>query len=107
MRFISVACAALSVASAVSAMRSKREIGQKQIAARDALRDSRLAARDAAAVADPKGKPLVFSNPKVKDFLVDGKGLPDINFDVGTSYSGEGSFWSTNLQPGSSFACQG
>ncbi|KAF8160848.1 alpha/beta-hydrolase [Crassisporium funariophilum] len=36
----------------------------------------------------PKGSTINFSNPAAKKFLVDGKKIPDVNFDAGPSWSG-------------------
>ena len=90
MRFITVACFALSALSTVSGRLIEFETGLQGVAGeRDKCDQDTPGARKAATKAMPQGKPMQFANAKAKEFYVDGKSLPDVNFDVGPSYSGK------------------
>jgi carboxypeptidase D len=76
-----------SLAGAADArkMMTKAELHAKQFEA--AKRFERMPRAKAAPTA-PKVKNITFSNPKASQFFVDGTTIPEVDFDVGPSWSG-------------------
>lgn len=73
-----------SVASVVAGVRSPRQFAdlQRSVVESRATNSGGLYERATAAT-------ISFSNPKTNDYFVDGTKIPEVDFDVGPSWSGE------------------
>lgn len=79
----------LAVVSPAAAMRSKRDI--TDLYTRSRIQNvGHLGARAAPEpdVASSSAPSITFSNPKAKDFYVDGKKIPEVDWDLGPSWAG-------------------
>ncbi|KAL0948943.1 hypothetical protein HGRIS_009048 [Hohenbuehelia grisea] len=63
---------------------SKFELRQRQL---EAAKRFQMERRDVDAAA-PRVKNITFKNPKASAFFVDGKSIPEVDFDIGPSWSG-------------------
>lgn len=83
MRFLALLALA-SISSVLAGVRSPRHFAdlQRSVVEGRATNNGELDERSAPAT-------ISFSDPKTNDYLVDGTKIPEVNFDVGPSWSGE------------------
>ncbi|KAF9475826.1 alpha/beta-hydrolase [Pholiota conissans] len=86
------ATAALFAQSAQGDMMRKKELHARQAEAAKRWQTKPHMIKRDTNVTEPTsslpGRNMTFSNPKAAQFLVNGKTIPEVNFDVGPSYSG-------------------
>ncbi|KIM42681.1 hypothetical protein M413DRAFT_444355 [Hebeloma cylindrosporum] len=76
----------VSVAALYSELAAGRQMRKRDIQARQREAAKRWQATGPMRRAAPKN--ITFSNPRASEFFVDGKSIPDVDFDVGPSWSG-------------------
>ena len=67
---------------------TKAELRARQAKAAENWERAAEQTRDHRPLQQQTRRGLTFSNPKAAEFLVDGAKIPEVDFDVGTSYAG-------------------
>ncbi|TDL17652.1 alpha/beta-hydrolase [Rickenella mellea] len=81
-------CLFWSISLSSARQLSKSHLKALQLKAAERFTASKQPARLAAAPSGTRVKNITFHNPKASSFYVDGKGIPEVDFDIGPSWSG-------------------